>query len=587
MENLNTLPPDFDPQEFAPLTLLEQGDVDVWVRRRGAILLEKSRDVAKDCEASKLASALTIGASVVMSANPLAWLPLTIGALGYVYTVFQEFQDTGSIRLIPMYRGKLGDILNVMEGNQATQRHPLEDQIEYLSEAEKDEALLINYRFGEIASILSSAPPRVRFDLYRHVCGQFHARRDLVSGDEVKHYITNAVSEARRAMPPVVNETPTLPPMGTEALEEKSDRSDSALTQAPLPPATPVTSTEELPPRPFVLPQTRDELIEALAQQCPALLGLVKSHPLRVVGVQRSGKTTLVKILALLRVVLIPGHNVIASTPHYEVDNEYPDVFRVVGLTPNHKRDYPAIRREWSALANRIHESLTGNTTTIWDEFGVYEDVLEEDELSKVLTSCLRETMKFGEYPIFIVHGETQAFLPGSKGLVQNFLHSTVRVETIGEKVRGADGLETIRPTGKFKVRDLDKTQTSGQIPQWLTEEFLLQLVGNTPATPKPQPSFVNASEVTEESPTLTDNVPVTELKVSDSLIDPLKTIWLFAKEKNDWVTSKEIYQKSYACLKRKGVKEIRQYLGLLADSGYGEIDEEGKSDSAVAFRAY
>jgi hypothetical protein len=199
----NLLAPDYDSSEFAPLQLLEQGDVDVWVRRRGALLLGKSKEIARECEAGKLASAITVSASVVMSANPLAWLPLTIGALGYVYTVFQEFQDTGSIRLIPMYRGKLGDILKVMEGEQATQRHPLEDQIEYLSEAEKDEALLINYRFGEIASILNSAPPKVRFDLYRHVCGQFHARRDLMSGDEVKHYIAAAVSPERRtAMPP-------------------------------------------------------------------------------------------------------------------------------------------------------------------------------------------------------------------------------------------------------------------------------------------------------------------------------------------------------------------------------------------------
>ncbi|MBD2130068.1 hypothetical protein NDI39_29305 [Microcoleus sp. ZQ-A2] len=204
----NTLPPDFNPNEFAPLSLLERGDVDVWVRRRGAILLDKSKEIAKDCEASKLASAITIGASVVMSSNPLAWLPLTIGAIGYVYTVFQEFQDTGSIRIIPMYRGKLGDILSIMEGGIATQRHPLEDQIEYLSEAEKDEALLVNYRFGEIASILNSAPPKVRFDLYRHLCGQFHARRDIITLDEVKHYISSAVSEARRSF--VIPNTPAV-----------------------------------------------------------------------------------------------------------------------------------------------------------------------------------------------------------------------------------------------------------------------------------------------------------------------------------------------------------------------------------------
>ncbi len=35
-----TIAPDYDPTEFAPLALLEQGDVDVWVRRRGAKLIE-------------------------------------------------------------------------------------------------------------------------------------------------------------------------------------------------------------------------------------------------------------------------------------------------------------------------------------------------------------------------------------------------------------------------------------------------------------------------------------------------------------------------------------------------------------------
>lgn len=261
----------------------------------------------------------------------------------------------------------------------------------------------------------------------------------------------------------------------------------------------PPAVTEELLPQPTPKPRTRDELIEALERECPALLDLVESHPLRVVGVQRSGKTTLVKVLALLRMVLIPNHNVIASTPHYEEGNEYPNAFNVVGLTPNHKRDYPAIQREWGALANRIYASVKGNTTTIWDEFGVYGDILTEEELTSVLTSSLRETMKFGEYPIFIVHGETKAFIPGSNGLVGNFLHSTVRVETIGEKVKGTAGLKTIRPTGKFKVKGLDGTRDSGQIPQWLTEEFLLQLLPHNPIPPTSKPDSINPPTPTDK----------------------------------------------------------------------------------------
>jgi hypothetical protein len=78
-----------------------------------------------------------------------------------------------------------------------------------------------------------------------------------------------------------------------------------------------------------------------------------------------------------------------------------------------------------------------------------------------------------------------------------------------------------------------------------------------------------------------------TGLKVSDSLGEPLKTIWLMAKERTDWVTVRDIQRKDFAILKGKGSEQIHQYLGLLADSGYGEIDEEGKSHSSVRFKAH
>jgi hypothetical protein len=84
---------------------------------------------------------------------------------------------------------------------------------------------------------------------------------------------------------------------------------------------------------------------------------------------------------------------------------------------------------------------------------------------------------------------------------------------------------------------------------------------------------------------------PINDLKVSDDLAEPLKSIWLFCKKKNDWVTAKDIYVNGMAVLKGKSVKNIRQYLGLLSDRGLGEIDDKDgdkpKSDSAVGFRTY
>ena len=228
-------------------------------------------------------------------------------------------------------------------------------------------------------------------------------------------------------------------------------------------------------------PKNRSELIARLKQDCPLLLKLVKSHPIRAVGVQRSGKTTLVKRLTLLRMALMENHRVVASSPHYEAANQYPEVFDVVGLR-NGKRDYPAIERAWYQMAGDVEACNMANITYVWDEFGLQDKAIpitpENDPIKTVLTSCLRETMKFQIYPIFILHGETAAFLPGSKGLVTVILASTVRVETIGEAVEGDDGLEMIRPTGRFNVTWLDGSKGEGVLPAWLSEDFLLEMIG-------------------------------------------------------------------------------------------------------------
>lgn len=316
------------------------------------------------------------------------------------------------------------------------------------------------------------------------------------------------------------------------------------------------------PQLPQVTNRAKRDLIDRLKEECPGMLRLVKSHPVRLVGKQRTGKSTMAKLICLLRMVLIDDHRVIASTPHYEPANPYPDVFKVVGLTPTGQRDYEAIYREWKGLADRVHACKVNSNTTIWDEFGLFDQVMPEDEIKSVLTSCLRETMKFGEYPIFIVHGETAAFLPGSKGLVTVFLSGTVRVETIGELVEDEDGLETIRPTGKFHITWLDNSQEEGQIPSWLTEKYLLDLLSN--------PVKTQETETGEEC----------------RLQEPLKTIYLYAKKQNEWITVREVQRKDFPKLRGKTAKNIRQYFGLLADAGLGEIEEEGRSDSAVSFLA-
>jgi hypothetical protein len=385
------------------------------------------------------------------------------------------------------------------------------------------------------------------------------AERKLSQG-EPPHKVAAAIESALRAYnygeapqltlgasasPPATAQTPTI---GAQTQLGAIPIASSPVEAAIAPPETyPMQASE-------VSPDDRRALIARLREECPALLKLVKSHPIRAVGVQRSGKTTLVKRLALLRMVLIPGHRVIAATPHHESANPYPaQAFKVVGITKG-QRDYPAIEREWDGLAARVAACTESSITTIWDEFGLFDQVMPipergDDKIKSVVKSCLRETMKFGEYPVFIIHGETAEFLPGSKGLVTVFLGSTVRLEAIGEPVPDEMGLDTIRPTGRFTVTWLDGSRDEGTIPTWLTEQYLLGLIGTSAPIPTPAsaiaypppPDYQNTQEqpkktAAKATPEPANDTPKLDIEKPDM---PMKEIMLQCSMLAEWIEEK------------------------------------------------
>lgn len=107
----------------------------------------------------------------------------------------------------------------------------------------------------------------------------------------------------------------------------------------------------------------------------------------------------------------------------------------------------------------------------------------------------------------------------------------------------------------------------------------ILTKVGNCLNTPEPVNSPQSLKHQLDQR--------VINLRVSDDLAEPLRTIWLFCKEQASWASVRDIQRKNFAVLKGKSAQEIHRYLGLLADFGYGEIHELDKSPSAVAFKAY
>lgn len=200
MNALTNIAPDFDPAEYDSLVYLERGDIDIWLRRRGIILKDKAKYIQYECEGSKTITLAVIATCSVLSANPLMCVPLTGAVILYGYTVFHEKIDTGKFKPFPFFRGGLFDILGFMQGEEMTIRHPIEDEISYLSEAEENELLLLYYRFGEIAKMLVAAPPKARFDLYRFIVDQHFARQALPNKTELEDYI-KAVSTERQMTP--------------------------------------------------------------------------------------------------------------------------------------------------------------------------------------------------------------------------------------------------------------------------------------------------------------------------------------------------------------------------------------------------
>jgi hypothetical protein len=178
-----------------------------------------------------------------------------------------------------------------------------------------------------------------------------------------------------------------------------------------------------------------------------------------------------------------------------------------------------------------------------------------------------------------VSHNNNQTALGGIKGLA-NLIDKMLQLE-----LQTDIDAETLQPvaSGKGAV----KLDGSNQwVPVTLPHlEKKITNFGESQPTVVQQPVTTPSTELKEEAIACPE--PTTELKVSDSLAEPLKSIWLFAKKKNDWVTVRNVYDQKMKVLEGKKVEQIHQYLGLLADSGLGEIDEDGKSHSAVGFRAY
>ena len=249
------------------------------------------------------------------------------------------------------------------------------------------------------------------------------------------------------------------------------------------------------------------DLLARLRAEAPELLLLVKSLPIRLVGLQRTGKSTFAQRLALLRMTLLPGHSAAWATPHRELDNPVPAILNPVGYTATGAKDYPAIEALWVNTQERIDQGQSLNQTVVWDEFGGYDSFSDPELLKGSLRSLLREATKHSYHPILIAHGDQASFYPGVANIMTTIKQSTIKIETHGEP---ADDFGTMAPTGRATITWLDGTTTDLVWPLWLSTDYLLSCLQQPPGPPPEQALAIapmvaldshNGSEQPEEKP--------------------------------------------------------------------------------------
>ena len=612
MNTEDYLPIAYSRHEYAPLQMLESGDVDVWLNEREDILIKKAKETALECEAGKLASLALAGVAMAMSANPLMWIPGLVGCAGYLYTIFQERQDTGSIKPIPLYRGSVGSLIGAAEGNSLEKQHPYMEQVAYLDAAEKDEVLMIGGMFQGLSGLLASVPPKARFDLYRYAAKQFHLRGGyLPSSEEVKAYVVDAISSERRlalgGIPPAL------------AVQQADSK---ALTQS-------VSDVDAITAQPAQsLRQAQEYSIDSFQTTGGAIIKGFGStdRSTAIVAPSRCGKTT-VDYFVLDRcfeknqqmtVWVWQGKGIEPVHPKIPRSHHYGFTMADYGLE--------ALDNIWEAYTTRQKELEQGKRSFIpcklvitdWqsikDLFEVYDPKIFKQVCAKLMTIANNGAALSVTLLLDTQSSNIDDWGLGSASIRDNFdIYALARMAYVDGQPKGdlralpkllknaylvpdeAERAEMLRQFEFLKQGfDSDEIKTSvilstvgfcrmGITPSFERKSLQFETV-DAVKSKKPQTERIESER--EINPSVEDS-----FKVSDGLGEPLKSVWLYCKRKNQEGQNElpvgKLLSAKLPELKDKTAKQVRQYLGILADKGYGDIVNEGGADSAVGFRVY
>ena len=363
------------------------------------------------------------------------------------------------------------------------------------------------------------------------------------------------------------------PPLHSELSGTYSNQAPGAVAVQALAPVAAMADT------PFEL--RKERFWGRLKAEAPWLLQLIERTPLLIWGPQQAGKSSLAKLIAILRKLFV-GHSIEVADPQAH-RNLWPGCFVVYGSN----RDYAAIGNRLVAYYQRIARQQSTPTTSIWDEFTSYESWVDGDfkpYAEGFVKSVLSESQAANEFAILLAHGRTQGYLGGSKGTKEAREKGLVEIEAIPERTDTGKAY----PSGRYVIANFRKDEMSRVqdepvcLAAWLRVETLLELFPELDiheVDSRQEPDLKDAQAwqrfVDEASPEQIDNLIAKNRNNKDSkLTDELQRIVNFSAGK-DWLTPGDI---------KAGVRSLRTVPGEIIQAWFIELEKLGLGETKIEY---
>jgi len=319
-------------QKYPSIEHLEAGYAASWLQERHDQLISKAQRSRSEMNLSKLVTlAGTVIGAVCYATSPLASIGAIVSAVGYVWSLGLDINDSHRFAPIPFVRDNLLEFLSAMGDAELredwlSQRNEIADLMFHLELLERYEFAMLREMHGVLSEYLDQVEPGKRFYAYRWLSDRYVDYQGAIPDKDslnkhlqtvnvdprINYPVVAAIQDrttARTIIPPAAR-TVSLPASNQIALPEnlpstptvESQRGQSVIPQVPQKSVPIARDSTPDPQKMLELPtQVRAELLtKSLIQSGFKIDEVLNSQVVAICGTQRGGKGTLAAILATI-----------------------------------------------------------------------------------------------------------------------------------------------------------------------------------------------------------------------------------------------------------------------------------------------